>query len=162
MIKLIFRSNINLNSACLQKEEHVLGRASCTNRQDAFMQTNMDVIWCDCKVGSSNHSWKKVDIFKPHGIDSRTKEKEAGKRKQEKRRKTKERRTKERRREKNINIYEVLWSYVDWKWIDTFFTRLFKVPTLKGTFWNPLNAGIVYSAFLMWSKMLPLVFRRQW
>jgi hypothetical protein len=35
--KLIFRSNINLNSACLQKEEHVLARASCTNRQDTFM-----------------------------------------------------------------------------------------------------------------------------
>ena len=35
--KLIFRSNIYLNSACLQKEEHVLARASCTNRQDTFM-----------------------------------------------------------------------------------------------------------------------------
>ena len=39
-----FRSNINLNSACRQKEEHMLGRACCTNWQDTFIQTNMDVI----------------------------------------------------------------------------------------------------------------------
>ena len=39
-----FRSNINLNSACRQKEEHVLGRTCCTNWQDTFIQTNMDVI----------------------------------------------------------------------------------------------------------------------
>ena len=44
MIKLIFRSNIDLNSACRQKEEHMLGRACCTNWQDTFIQTNMDVI----------------------------------------------------------------------------------------------------------------------
>ena len=38
---------------------------------------------CDCKVDSSNHSWKRSAFFDPmaHGIDSRTKEKEAGKRK---------------------------------------------------------------------------------
>ena len=74
MTKLIFRSNIYLNSACLQKEEHVLVRASCTNRQDTFM----DVIarWIRAiTLGKGRH------FFDPmaHGIDSRTKEKEAGK-----------------------------------------------------------------------------------
>jgi len=36
---------------------------------------------CDCKVDSSNHSWKRSAFFDPmtHGIGSRTKEKEAGK-----------------------------------------------------------------------------------
>ena len=36
---------------------------------------------CDCKVDSSNHSWKRSAFFDPmaHGIDSRNKEKETGK-----------------------------------------------------------------------------------
>ena len=55
----------DLNSACRQKEEHMLGRACCTNQQDTFIQTNMG---CDCKVGSSNHSCQRSACFEPTGI----------------------------------------------------------------------------------------------
>ena len=59
---------------------------------------------CDCKVDSSNHSWKRLAFFDPmaHGIDSRTKEKEAGKEAGKRRKQRKEERRKEEEKKHEI------------------------------------------------------------
>ena len=82
---------------------------------------------CDCKVDSSNHSWKRSAFFDPmaHGIDSRTKEKEAGKEAGKRRKQRKEERRREK--EKKHEIIELMQVEMNRNlfYMDT--TRLFKV-----------------------------------
>ena len=87
------------HSACLQKEEHVLGRASILHKPARHIHA--DEHGCDCKVDSNNHCWKRLAFFDPmaHGIDSRNKEKEAGKEAGKETGKRRKQRREERRRE---------------------------------------------------------------
>ena len=71
-MELILRWNIHLNPACRQEEEHVLGRACCANRKDTYRRT-----WMCLQGGFEQSLLQKVGIF--DSIDSRTKEKDAGK-----------------------------------------------------------------------------------
>ena len=82
---------------------------------------------CDCKVDSSNHSWKRSAFFDPmaHAIDSRTKEKEAGKEAGKRRKQRKEERRREE--EKKHEIIELMQVEMNRNLFYMNTARLFKV-----------------------------------
>ena len=94
-----------------RRKKHVLGRASVLHKPARHIHA--DEHGCDCKADSSNHSWKRLAFFEPHGPWHRFKNQRKGSRKRSRKKKQEKEGSKGRKnggekKRKNMKLYELM------------------------------------------------------